>query len=433
MQPSLAILAAQVRSSFCCIPCSVATMALRLMRAFGVSSSGRSIFQLSVAYAVRGFVPSPSVRVRPDASLRSLHAFRGGIITSYRLPYVAPLRHFGSDTSTSALKICNPCIDAVFRYAFEEPRILCSFLNAALDFNGDQCIDSIEYLPQELPSSNPRAEIKYRFTVDVRCRSKDGRHFLIEMQNDFRDDYHLKCLIEHCRMIGRLDTTQTLEEQTQRTEKNKNDRLKFWKGIQGLYSIVITNKSFPITRFKSQYTDEAVMEPFLVNAYELRHVKQLERHFGDVPNQIIILMIDRLEKEASDLATSIERWSYVFKDKSLRSGAAKILETKTIEKPAVIAGDDEGILAFFDRLDIEKGPQGLRERYLRDISYFNDSILDIREQGFNEGLEKGEKIGEKIGEERGVRNVAKILLKSGMPVPDIMAATSLSAEQIESL
>ena len=66
-------------------------------------------------------------------------------------------------------------------------------------------------------------------------------------------------------------------------------------------------------------------------------------------------------------------------------------------------------------------------------SYFNDSILDIREQGFNEGLEKGEKIGEKIGEERGVRNVAKILLKSGMPVPDIMAATSLSAEQIESL
>ena len=48
-------------------------------------------------------------------------------------------------------------------------------------------------------------------------------------------------------------------------------------------------------------------------------------------------------------------------------------------------------------------------------------------------MEKGEKIGEKIGEERGVRNVAKILLKSGMPVPDIMAATSLSAEQIESL
>ena len=397
------------------------------MRAFGVSSSGRSTLQLSVANAVRGFVRSPSskfspasVRVRPDASLRSLDAFRGGIIEIPRLASVASLRQFGSDTSTSALKICNPCIDAVFRYAFEEPRILCSFLNSALDFNGDQRIESIEYLPRELPSSDSSSHASYRFTVDVRCRSKDGRHFLIEMQNDFRDDYHLKCLIEHCRMIGRLDTAQNLEDQTQRTEKNKNDRLKYWKDIQGLYSIVITNKSFPLPRFKSLYTDEAVMEPFSVNAYELRHVKQLERRFGNVPNQIVILMIDRLEKETAGLTTSIERWSYVFQNKSMRSGAAKILETKTIEQPAVIAGDDEAILAFFDRLNIEKVPRSLRERYLSDISYFNDSIIDIRDQGFNEGLEKG------------VKNVATRMLKSGMPVPDIMALTGLSAQQIES-
>ena len=183
---------------------------------------------------------------------------------------------------------------------------------------------------------------------------------------------------------------------------------------------MITNKSFPLTRFKSLYTDEVVMEPFLVNAYELRHVKQLERRFGNVPNQIVILMIDRLEKEAAGLTTSIERWSYVFQNKSMRSGAAKILETKTIEQPAVIAGDDEAILAFFDRLNIEKVPRSLRERYLSDISYFNDSIIDIRDQGFNEGLEKG------------VKNVATRMLKSGMPVPDIMALTGLSAQQIES-
>jgi hypothetical protein len=65
-------------------------------------------------------------------------------------------------------------------------------LNAALDFEGDQRIDSMEYLPQELPSSDPNSLGSYRFTVDVSCRSKDGRHFLIEIQNDFRGDYHLK-------------------------------------------------------------------------------------------------------------------------------------------------------------------------------------------------------------------------------------------------
>ena len=90
-----------------------------------------------------------------------------------------------------SLVSCLP-VAAVFRYAFEEPCILCSFLNAALDFEGDQRIDSMEYLPQELPSSDPNSLGSYRFTVDVSCRSKDGRHFLIEIQNDFRGDYNLK-------------------------------------------------------------------------------------------------------------------------------------------------------------------------------------------------------------------------------------------------
>jgi hypothetical protein len=141
----------------------------------------------------------------PTASEDALGASRAGIISNSHLSSAA-------DAGASVLKTCNPCIDAVFRYAFEESHILCSFLNAALDFEGDQCIESIEYLSQELPSSDPSFVFSYRFTVDVRCRSKNGRHFLIEMQNDFRDDYHLKCLVEHCRMISRLDTAQTLEE-----------------------------------------------------------------------------------------------------------------------------------------------------------------------------------------------------------------------------
>jgi hypothetical protein len=345
----------------------------------------------------------------PPALEDALGASRAGIISSSPLSSVA-------DAAASVLRICNPCIDAVFRYAFEEPHILCSFLNAALDFEGDQCIDSIEYLSQELPSSDPSSVFRYRFTVDVRCRSKNGRHFLIEMQNDFRDDYHLKCLVEHCRMISRLDTAQNLEEQSQRSEQNSHDRLKFWKGIQGLYTIVITNKSFPINRCKSQYTDEDLMEPFLVNTYELRHIRQLERHFGDIPNQIILLMMDRLDKEAADLTSSIERWAYVFKDKNMRSGVAKIHETRTIEEPEVIAGDDKAILDFFDRLNIKNVPDSVRERYVREICYFNGSIMDIRERG----------------REEGVRIVAGNLLKSGMSVQDIIAVTGLTEDQIRS-
>ena len=162
------------------------------------------------------------------------------------------------------------------------------------------------------------------------------------------------------------------------------------------------------------------MEPFLVNTYELRHIRELERRFGDIPNQIILLMMDRLDKEAADLTSSIERWAYVFKDKNMKSGAVKIQETKTIEEPEVIAGEDAAILAFFDRLNIKNVPQGLRERYVREIQYFNDSITDIREQGLQEGREQG------------VRLVARNLLQFGIDVQDIIAATGLTEDQIRS-
>ncbi len=368
----------------------------------------------------------------PPASEAALGASRAGIISSSLLSSVDPLRCHGSDDGTSALNICNPCIDSVFRYGFEEPRILCSFLNAVLDFEGDQCIDSIEHLSQELPSSDPSSVFSYRFTVDVRCRSKNGRHFIIEIQNDFRDDYHLKCLVEHCRMIGRLDTAQTFEQQSQRSKQNSNDKLKFWKDIEGLYTIVMTNKSFPVTRCKSQYARESLMEPFLVSTYELRHIKQLDRHFGDTPNQIILLMMDCLEKAAADLTSSIERWAYVFKDKNMRSGAATIHETKRIEEPAVIAGGDVAILAFFDRLNIENVPHSLRERYIREIHHFNCSIMDIREQGREQGLEEGREQGREQGYIEGLREVAVNLLKSGMHVQDISSLTGLTEDQIRS-
>jgi len=44
-------------------------------------------------------------------------------------------------------------------------------------------------------------------------------YYLVEMQNDFRDDYQIKALIEHSRMLSSLDTKQTKEDQHKR-EKN---------------------------------------------------------------------------------------------------------------------------------------------------------------------------------------------------------------------
>ena len=59
----------------------------------------------------------------------------------------------------------------------------------------------------------------------------DGRHFLVELQNDFRGDYFVKVLVESSRLISRLDhailsTTPDHEESSRQ----------FWKEIKGVYT-----------------------------------------------------------------------------------------------------------------------------------------------------------------------------------------------------
>jgi predicted transposase/invertase (TIGR01784 family) len=342
-------------------------------------------------------------------------------------------RFFSGKKTDKSVEISNPCIDGVFQYGFSEPSILSDFLNAALELREEQSIEDIQYLPKDMTSSDPMSALGYHFTVDVRCRTKEGSHFLVEMQNDFRDDYHLKSLVEHARMLSRLDVDQNMGDQAQREENNKSDKKKFWKGIQGLYTIVITNKTFPLSRMKSYYSSESVMEPLLVNPYELRHTKQLNRHYGDVPNQIVLLMLDNLTKSAEELSSPIERWAYLFKDSSLRTGVKKILETKKIQDPEVVAGPDKAITAFIDRVSVKNLPQEVRDRYIRSLNYYNTTILDIEDKATERGVEQGIEQGIEIGVEQGIEIVAKNMLKSGKPIAEIMEMTGLSEEQIKNL
>lgn len=382
-----------------------------------------------------GFCASKISVLEPlvTTSLRRVHlsAMKPNILSAYSFPvfqpysspripskcFAVPKRFFSDESKTNAVKIGNPCIDGIFQYGFESSMALKGFLNAVLGFEGEKSIQNIEYLRRDMPPSDPSSPLGYHFTVDVRCRTKEGQHFLVEMQNDFRDDYHMKSLIEHSRMLSRLDIGQNMEEQEQRSEKSKKDTKKFWKGIQGLYAVVITNKSFSRSSMKSSYPGEPMMEPFLVNSYELRHTKQLERRYGDIPNQIVLFMLDNLKKSVTELSTPVERWAYLFKDSSMRSGVTKISETKEIEDPEAIAGEDQAIREFIDRVNIKHLPYEVRERYINAISYYNGCILDIQEKA----------------EERGRKEVAKNLLKGGMKPEDVAINTNLSEEQVGEL
>ena len=74
----------------------------------------------------------------------------------------------------------DPKNDLTFKRIFgEHPELLINFLNAVMPFEPDRFITEITYLPSEMLPDNPTR--KYSI-VDVRCRDRMGRQFIVEMQ-----------------------------------------------------------------------------------------------------------------------------------------------------------------------------------------------------------------------------------------------------------
>ena len=86
-------------------------------------------------------------------------------------------------------KLYYPCIDGYLKHGFESPIALKGFLNTILDLKDGSVIEDIEHTRKDMPPSDTASPARYPVTVDVMCKTKDGRYFLMEIQNDFRDAY----------------------------------------------------------------------------------------------------------------------------------------------------------------------------------------------------------------------------------------------------
>jgi predicted transposase/invertase (TIGR01784 family) len=77
----------------------------------------------------------------------------------------------------------DPKNDLTFKRIFgEHPDLLISFLNAVLPLAPGQEIVSIEYLP---PEQTPERRKGKNSIVDVKCKDRQGRFFIVEMQTEW--------------------------------------------------------------------------------------------------------------------------------------------------------------------------------------------------------------------------------------------------------
>lgn len=90
------------------------------------------------------------------------------------------------------MKYLNPKADLTFKCVFgEHPDLVMSLLNALLPLTPEQEITDIEYLPSEMVPENP---LRKNSIVDVRCKDKLGRQFIVEMQMIWSPEFKQRVL-----------------------------------------------------------------------------------------------------------------------------------------------------------------------------------------------------------------------------------------------
>ena len=119
----------------------------------------------------------------------------------------------------------DPKNDLTFKRIFgEHPDLLIGFLNALMPLSPDRLIEEIEYISPEQVPVNP---LKKNSIVDVKCRDKSGRIFIVEMQMLWTDDFMQRIVFNAGKAyIQQLDKSES------------------YKLLQPVYSLAILNSNF---------------------------------------------------------------------------------------------------------------------------------------------------------------------------------------------
>jgi len=301
------------------------------------------------------------------------------------------------------MRYLDPKNDLTFKKVFgEHPHLLKSFLNAMLPLEEGGEIDSLEYLPAEMVPQIP--EMKNTI-VDVRCKDKNGRQFIVEMQIIWTDTFMQRILFNASKAY------------VKQLEKGQN-----YIQLHPVYALSLIDDTFePGLEFYHHYKIVNTQNPE-------RQIEGLEFVFIELPK---------------------------FKPENLSQKKLQVLWlrflTEIDENSAEIAAELMNQSEIRDAIDclqesaFTKGELELYERYWDIIRVERTRIEDADAKGIKKGFKTGEEIGlvkgEEIGLVKGIEQGAKISgyktavigFKRDMTDADISELTGLNVDTVASL
>jgi predicted transposase/invertase (TIGR01784 family) len=294
------------------------------------------------------------------------------------------------------MKYLDPKNDVIFKKIFgQHPNILRSFLNSMLPLPDGQEIVELEYLSSEMI---PDTYLEKFTSVDVRCKDKSGRQFLVEMQMNWTTAFKQRVLFN----ASKAYVTQT--------EKGYE-----YKNLQPVYALNLINQN---------YLPDS---PEYYHHYAVVHLKDNNEKLEGLE----FVFIELQKFKARNIRDKKMQVLWLRFLTEINEQAEHISEELT-ENPEI-----EQAIQFVYEASLSKEEKLLYDKNWDRISSEKTLLSAAKEEGIEIGVEKGIEIGVVKGIEIGKleerQKMALAVRDMGMPIADIIKLTGLTEEEIKDL
>ena len=306
-------------------------------------------------------------------------------------------------------KYLNPKADLTFKKVFgEHPDLVMSLLNALLPLDEGKQIEHVEYLTPEMVPENPG---KKNSVVDVRCRETGGRHFIVEMQMNWNNEFQQRVILNAAKaVVKQLGTSEDYSLLQPVYALNLINDVGFDAGPDEFYhDYAIVNVEHTdriieglrlvfveLPKFKPQTIKERKMAVLW-----LRFLTEIDRDTDEIPAELL--------------------------ENPETSKALKILETSAYNEEELRAYE-----YYWDAVYNERG--AIRHGYKQGLEQgMAQGMAQGLEQGMAQGMAQGLEQGMAQGMDKAQRESAVRMKNDGVPPELIAKYTGLTIDTINSL
>lgn len=307
------------------------------------------------------------------------------------------------------MRYLDPKNDLTFKRIFgEHPHLCMSLLNSLLPLKEDQKIVELEYLSPELV---PEIPLLKRTIVDVRCKDKNGRQFIVEMQMYWTESFKSRVVFNASKAyVKQLDSS------------------KEYKFLQPVYVLSLVNEIFEpkMNEYYHHYK--------IVNIdYPEKQIEGLEFVFVELPKfKTKNLTEKKLEvlwlKFLTEVGEGSEQIPKELLDEVLIKEALGYLENSSYNKNQLEYYDQ-----YWDSIRTERSifldfkaeglAEGLAEGKAEGLAEGKaEGLVEGKAEGLAKGLAEGEKIK--------AQEIAKKMLSENIPLDIISKITGISSAEL---